>query len=58
MTQRGILVTGWTRGRRVVGKVFFHDPFFLDDPHPEHKEIEWESYHEDHPGTHDERQSD
>jgi len=58
MTTRGILVTGWTPKRRIVGKVRVHHLFFLYDPLPEHQEIEGETDHEDDPGSHDECQSD
>ncbi len=49
MPTRGVLVTGWQRERRVLGKVLVHHLFFLHDPHPEH---------EDHPRTHDQGESD
>ena len=58
MSPRGILVTEGKPPRRVLRKVRVHHLFFLDDPLPEHQEIEGKTNHEDEPGPHDECQAD
>jgi hypothetical protein len=58
MTSRGVLVTGWHRAWRVVGKVRVHHLFFLHDARPEHQEIEGETEHKDYPRSHDQCQPD
>jgi hypothetical protein len=54
---RGVLVTGWQRARRVLGKVLVHHLFFLPDPHSEHQEITGETNDEDDPRPHDQGES-